>query len=167
MSPQHTSGRVADQNFGPQELLFRRIPNSHIEDGEISILAISCELRFQEAPPKCTSVVRSGYASSHLDCLHPDCADRRNLSATHSIWHLRVCDLPTDVMIDPLPPEPTPHWGLYPHHDPLPSCYAHSTICSDMKGQPKIAVCPPKSVRNAFRKWIAENLTASAVQPAG
>lgn len=161
MPPQDIEGRAADQDFAPEEQLFHRVPNTHIENGEINLLAISSELKFDEDPPNNSSFVRSKYAESYLDCLHPNCADTKDLSATHSIWHLVVGQLLKGQGIVPPTPEPILKWDLYPHHDPLPGCYAHSTLCSCRDDQQFVAVNPPKSVRKEFRRWIAENLIES------
>jgi hypothetical protein len=76
--------RPANQDFHPDELLYRRVPNTHVEDGEVSLLAISGELKFEE-DPKSTSTVRGAY-SAPLDCLHSDCANGEDVSRTH--WAL-------------------------------------------------------------------------------
>ena len=157
MPPQHTDGNPADQTFSPDELLFRRVPLSHIEEGELSLLAIRNELKFEKDPPECSSMLRSKYCLTFLDALHPDCA-REDCSTTHVVYFLRVGELVRGVVI--LPPEkvPTRSWDLYPYHDPLPTCYAHSTICSCEQSAQGVPVKPPQSVRDQFRRWLRDNL---------
>jgi len=155
--PQHTDGRIADQNFAADELLFRRVPNSHIEDGELNLLAISAGLQFEKDPPKCSSALRSKYCAHFSDALHPDCADDNECPKT-TVYFVRVSGLAKGMMISPPEKVSTGSWDLYPHHDPLPKCYAHSTICSCEQGAPHVPVKPPKSVREQFRKWLSENL---------
>jgi hypothetical protein len=55
---------------------------------------------------------------------------------------------------------------MYPHHDPLPLCYAHSTICCCNQDAPA-GTCaePPPSVRDEFRRWFAANLKPSEGAP--
>jgi hypothetical protein len=155
--PQHTDGRTADQTFAADELLFRRVPISHIEDGELSLLAIGNGLQFEKDPPKCSSVVRGKYCGHFSDALHPDCAEDKPCPNT-TVYFLRVGNLAKGMMIDPPEKVRTRSWDLYPHHDPLTRCYAHSTICSCEQREPNVPVKPPKSVREQFRKWLSENL---------
>jgi hypothetical protein len=157
VAPQHTDGRLPDQTFDADELLFRRVPFSHIEEGELSLLAIRNELKFEKNPPDCGSALRSKYCVAFTDALHSDCA-KEDCSKTHTVYFVRVSELAKGVAI--MPPErvPTGRWDLYPHHDPLPTCYAHSTICSCEQGTQGVPVKPPPSVRDEFRRWLRDNL---------
>jgi hypothetical protein len=155
--PQHTDGRIADQTFGADELLFRRVPNSHIEEGELNLLAIGNGFTFEKTPPNCSSAVRSKYCAHFSDALHPDCAEDRECPNT-KVYFLRVGHLAKGMMIKPTEKVPTGRWDLYPYHDPLPRCFAHSTICSCEQGAPNLPVRPPPSVRGQFRTWLSENL---------
>jgi hypothetical protein len=90
--PQRTDGRIADQTFAADEFLFRRVPNSHIEEGELSLLAIRNGFKFEKNPPDCSSVVRSKYCAHFSDALHPDCAENKECPDT-TVYFLRVGDL--------------------------------------------------------------------------
>jgi hypothetical protein len=155
--PQHADGNPADQTFTSDELLFRRVPLSHIEEGELSLLAIRDGLKFEKDPPDCSSVLRSKYCLTFLDALHPDCA-RKDCSTTHAVFFLRVGELVKGVAITPPERVPTRRWDLYPHHNPHPTCYAHSTICSCEQSTQGVPVKPPPSVRDEFRRWLRDNL---------
>jgi len=154
--PQHTDGRIADQNFAADELLFRRVPNSHIEEGELNLLAIRNGFKFEKNPPDCSSAVRSKYCAHFSDALHRDCAEEECPNTT--VYFLRVGDLAKGMMIKPTEKVPTGRWDLYPYHDPMPRCYAHSTICSCEQSALNVPVRPPTSVRDQFREWLWENL---------
>jgi len=155
--PQHTDGRFADQTFAADELLFRRVPMSHIEEGELSLLAITNGLKFEKNPPECTSVLRGKYCAHFSDALHLDCAEDKQCPDT-TVYFLLVGDLPKGIMIKPSEKVPTLSWDLYPYHNPLPKFYAHTTICSCEHSAPSVPVKPPPSVREQFRKWLWENL---------
>ena len=155
MPPQHTDWRIADQTFAADEFLFRRVPNSHIEEGELSLLAIRNGFKFEKNPPDCSSVVRSKYCAHFSDALHPDCAEDKECPNT-TVYFLRVGDLAKGIK--PAEKVPTGSWDLYPNHDPLPRSYAHSTICSCEQSALNVPVRPPTSVRDQFRKWLWENL---------
>jgi hypothetical protein len=101
VSPQAAEGRSENPTFAPEELLFRRVPYSHIEDGEVNALAIASETKFDPDPKKCTSVLRSAYTESFLDALRTDCAAGKDLSKTHTVMHVTVSDLPKGLEIDP------------------------------------------------------------------
>jgi hypothetical protein len=159
--PQDSAGKQPERVFAPNELLFRQVPHTHVEEGEVSPAAIKGETKFSEDPKDCTSVVRSGFAESYHDCLHPNCADDKDLSQTHTIWQVPVAELPHGLMIQPPPAGPVRQWDIYPHHDPRPLCYAHSTICCCAQDQPGRPIEPPKTVRNQFRAWFAETLVLS------
>lgn len=161
MSPQSAEGRGAIPAFAPEELLFRRVPYSHIEEGEVNALAIASETKFDPDPKKCTSVLRSAYTELPLDALHPDCAGGDDLSKTHTIRYVTVGELPKGLKIDPPPPDSALRWDTYAHHDPLPQCFAHSTICCCNQNEPGKAVEPPRSVRKQFREWFAAELKPS------
>ena len=157
MPPLHSEGRIADQIFAADELLFRRVPISHIENGELNLLAIGNGFKFEKSPPACTSVVRGKYCGHFSDALHPDCADDKECPDT-TVYFLRAGNLAKGIMIKPREKSPTRSWDLYPHHSPLPKCYAHSTICSCEQSAPNVPVKPPQSVRDQFREWLWENL---------
>lgn len=157
MPPLHTDGRFADQAFAADELLFRRVPISHIEEGELNLLAISNGLKFEKEPPECASVVRGKYCAHFSDALHPDCAEDKECPDT-TVYFLIVGNLPKGMMIKPPEKVPTRSWDLYPYHNPLPKCYAHTTICSCEQSAPSVPVKPPQSVREQFREWLRENL---------
>jgi hypothetical protein len=158
VSPLHTDGQAADQVFDADELLFRRVPISHIEDGELSILALrDAELKLERHPPDCTSVLRSKYCTHYTDVLHPDCAEK-DYSKTHAVHYWRVGDLAKGKMIYPLPNGSTRKWDLFPYHVPLPTCYAHSTICCCEQSTPGTTERPPQSLRPQFRDWFRSNL---------
>lgn len=157
MSPQHSDGRLADQNFDTDELLFRRVPNSHIEEGELNLLAIPKDFKFKKNPPECTSALRSKYCGHFSDALHVDCAEKDS-SDTHRVFFLRVAELAKGIIVEPPEPHPARKWDLYPYHDPYPNCFAHTTICSCEQGAPQQPVEPPPSVRGQFREWIWKNL---------
>lgn len=147
--------------FVPTELLFRQVPNTHIEEGEVSFFAIRKETKFSDDPAQCTSVVRSVFTATFLDAIHPNCAGNKVLSATHSIRHVQVANLPKGMKIHPEQQGDGRRWDMFPHHEPLPLCYAHSTICCCNQDAPGVSVCPPPSVRDDFRHWFAENLVPS------
>jgi hypothetical protein len=151
--------------FGPNELLFRQVPNTHIEEGEVNFLAIRANTKFSGNPAACTSVVRSAYTESFRDAIHPNCANGKDLSETHSVLHVRVADLPKGLRILPLQQGDALSWDMYPHHEPLPLCYAHSTICCCNQDAPDACVTPPSSVRDEFRRWFAANLVPSEDTP--
>jgi hypothetical protein len=155
--PQKTDGKLADQIFDADERLFRRVPISHIEDGELSLLAIRNGLKFETNPPKCTSVVRSKYCAHFSDALHPNCAEDKECPNT-TVYFLRVGDLAKGIRIEPPEKVSTGSWDLFPYHDPRPKCYAHSTICSCEQTAPRVPVKPPPSVRDQFREWLRQNL---------
>lgn len=161
MSPQAAEGRSENPTFAPEELLFRRVPYSHIEDGEVNALAIASETKFDPDPKKCTSVLRSAYTESFLDALHTDCAAGKDLSKTHTVMHVTVSDLPKGLEIDPPQKDSRLRWDMYADHNPLPLCYAHSTICCCNEKEPGKAVLPPPSVRKQFREWFAAELRPS------
>jgi hypothetical protein len=163
--PQDSAGRESTPIFAPNEFLFRQIPNTHIEEGEVNFLAIRADTKFSDNPARCTSVVRSAFTASFLDAIHPNCAGGKDLSATHSIRHVRVADLPTGLRIIPEQQGDNVRWRVYPHHDPLPLCYAHSTICCCNQDAPGICAEPPSSVRDEFRRWFAANLKPSEGVP--
>jgi hypothetical protein len=155
--PQHADGRCADQTFSSDELLFRRVPISHIEEGELNLLAIRNELKFENDPPKCSSVVRGKYCAHFSDALHPDCAQDKECPNT-TVYFLRVGGLVKGIKIRPPENAHTPSWELFPYHNPLTKCFAHSTICSCEHSSPRVPVKPPQSVRDQFREWLWENL---------
>jgi hypothetical protein len=157
--PLHIDGKAADQTFDADELLFRRVPKTHIEDGEVSILALpDSELKFEKHAPHCTSVVRSKYCVHYTDVLHPDCAGGRDYSATHAVCYWRVGDLANGKMIDPLPKGSAKKWDLFAYHDPLITCYAHTAICCCGQSTPNTPEKPPPSLRIQFRDWFRSNL---------
>lgn len=159
MSPLHNDGKAADQTFLQDELLFRRVPKTHIEDGELSILALpDSELRLEKHAPDCTSTVRSRYCTDYTDVLHPDCAAGTDYSATHAVWYWRVGDLAKGKMIDPPPKNFAKKWDLFAYHDPLTTCFAHTTICCCVQGTPGTPEKPPPSLRTQFRDWFRSNL---------
>jgi hypothetical protein len=151
--------------FAPNELLFRQVPNTHIEEGEVSFFAIRGNTKFSVNPSACTSVVRSAYTTSFHDAIHPNCADGKDLSATHSVRHVRVADLPKGLRILPIQQGDALRWDIFPHHEPLPLCYAHSTICCCNQNAPDVCVAPPPTVRDEFRRWFAANLVPSEDTP--
>lgn len=154
--------RVADQAFDADELLYRRVPLTHIEEGEVNVLAIRNGFKFDKDPPACSSVVRSKYCVHFSDVLHIDCAE--NLEQLNSAaYFLRVGDLAKGMKINPPEKVPTKSWDLFPHHNPLPKCYAHSTICSCEAPTPNVPVKPPASVRDQFRTWLSENLQSCSL----
>lgn len=161
MLPQESAGKDRVPFLAPDELLFRQVPNSHVEDGEVSIFAI--QSKFDTDPKKCISVVRSRYTNSPFDAMHPNCAGGKDLSQTHIIMYVQVGDLPKGLAIKPVPVGRVFRWDTYPHHDPLPLCYAHSTICCCNQDEPDRPVRPPQSVRTQFREWFAENLVSILV----
>jgi hypothetical protein len=163
--PQDSAGREPTPIFAPNEFLFRQVPNTHIEEGEVNFLAIRADTKFSDNPTRCTSVVRSAFTTSFLDAIHPNCAGGNDLSATHSIRHVRVADLPHGLRIVPEQQGDNVRWNMYPHHDPLPLCYAHSTICCCNQDAPSTCIAPPPSVRDEFRRWFAANLKPSEGAP--
>jgi hypothetical protein len=159
VAPQASTGKERVPEFGADELLFRQVPNTHIEEGEVNLLAIRSLTKVTADADACTSVVRSAFTESFLDAIHPNCADGKDLSQTHSIRFVRVADLPKGLTILPMPAGPVVlRWDMFPYHAPLPLCYAHSTICSCSQTEPGVAVTPPSSVREEFRRWFAVNL---------
>jgi len=158
--PQESGARGAVAFTDPEELLLRRVAKSHIEDGEVSLLAISRETSFHVDPQRCSSVLRSAFLESRFDAVRPNCAGGVDLAGSHTVMHVRVGSLPRGLQIRPLPPDSHERWDIYPHHDPQPLCYAHSTLCCSRQEHPNIAVVPPKSVRDQFREWLTEELTA-------
>jgi hypothetical protein len=164
--PQDSVGREPTPIFAPNEFLFRQVPNTHIEDnGEVSFFAIQTNTKFSDIPSRCTSVVRSAFTASFLDAIHPNCAGGKDLSATHSVRHVRVADLPRGLRIVPEQQGDNVRWNMYPHHVPLPLCYAHSTICCCNQDAPGMCAEPPPSVRAEFRRWFAANLRPSEGVP--
>ena len=161
MPPQALDGRQPVSQFAPDELLFRQVPNTHIEDGEVSFFAIRSDTKFSIDPAACTSVVRSAYTQTFRDAIHPNCAGGKNLEGTHSIRHVRVSDLPKGLSVIPMMADDMRRWNMYPHHAPLDLCYAHSTICCCDQAEPDACVVPPSSVRDEFRRWFAANLIPS------
>jgi hypothetical protein len=154
--PQHAGDKLADQTFDADELLFRRVAISHIEEGELSLLAIS-DARFEQNPPSSTSVLRSKYCTDFSDALHRDCNGGKECMDT-TVYSLRVGELAKGIQIEPPEKIRTRGWNLYPYHNPLPTCCAHSTICSCEQGALNVPVKPPPSVREQFRVWLRDHL---------
>jgi len=157
VSPQLRDGKPANQTFDTDELLFRRVAKTHIEDGEVSLLAISRGFKLTKSPPDCGSVLRSKYCSHFSDALHRDCNGGKECS-DFKVHFLSVGALANGFVVQPPEKPPIRAWDLFPYHDPLEKCYPHSTVCSCEQSQPGIAVEPPPSVRVQFRTWIRDNL---------
>jgi len=118
-------------------------------------------MKLDPDPQKCGSAVRSAYADSFADAIHPNCSGDKDLSNTHKIMHVSVSELPQGLEIDPPTGEDRIRWDIFPHHDPIPACFAHSTICCCTQDAPRVAVTPPKSVRKQFREQFAAALKPS------
>jgi hypothetical protein len=144
LPPLHSDGRVPDQIFEPQELLYRRVWPPHvISDNELNPAAVS----FRDDDP---SVVRSKYGSPS-DALHADCAENQDVGS-FDVYAVAA----SAVELSSICPNTRRVFAFKPVHAPLPACYAHSLIsCREPSQSSDQHVEPTRPVRNDFRAKFA------------
>lgn len=144
MAPLKRGELQADQAFGAEEKLYRRVPpNCLSPQGEV--LASNFRCSFENEAKKSPSVLRSKYASA-MDVLHRDCAGNQDVS-NHLVFYLVVAELPQGVESGT-----RQLYDFYPLHDPEDDCYAHSVIaCRKHDGPVDGYDKPTTQVRNKLK----------------
>jgi hypothetical protein len=141
----HQNGRVADQNFGPTESLFRRYPKQYLVDGK------PVPLTMQFAEHTGLSVNRGKY-SEPRDVVEPDCCDGQ-ARPDCVVLELRTAEVPQEIRTS----DGTNRRYHFPmKHVPRERCYAHSEIWCNQQGDIELPYeAPPKHVKEKFRAEIA------------
>lgn len=129
-------GRPVDPEFDPEELLYLRCLEEHVDDGRLLAAAIRVSNQ---------SVNRGKYSKPHWVLL-PD-------FSTWKIASLRVGDIP-EALSGP-PPVCVPYTFAV-EHDPLEDNYAHSEIRAYKEGVYKSRLKLKPSVRLEFRTRLVE-----------
>ncbi|MCH8253115.1 MAG: hypothetical protein IID36_11745 [Planctomycetes bacterium] len=137
-------GRPVDPEFDPEELLFLRCREDHIDNGRLNPLAIRVQNQ---------SVNRGKYSEPHW-VLFPD-------FLTWRVASLRVGDIP-EALSGP-PPICVPYTFAVEHH-PLDDNYAHSEIRARKNGIYKPRLNLTHSVKLEFRSRLVERARIIAHQ---
>jgi hypothetical protein len=143
--PQRNDGNAPDQDFPPEENLYRRYLREHFVNGE---------LRAQHFQLPEASVNRERYSDGPEDVLHQDCCGGEALEG-YGILGFTVAD------VEGVPWRPVHatndqrSFEFFPFHEPEPSCRPHTEIlCRDEATRQSVAK-PPKSVKEQFRIHLA------------
>lgn len=157
MAPQKTGDLAADQAFDNTERLYHRVPPDRPgPSGEIVPSDIRCE--YKKELKKCPSVVRGRYATPE-DALHPDCAKGRDVSK-FLLFYLVTGELPKGVEAGN-----GQLYDFYPHHDPEPTCYAHTLISCKRRESAEGEYDPPSTqVRNKLKSHFVAAFQKNRVE---
>jgi hypothetical protein len=148
----YCNNRVADQNFPPDELLFRRFPRNSLING----WPVPLNLPIEDTSG--ISVNRARY-SLPQDVLDPDCC--------HGKYRIDMVVL--EFAVGDLPKKVAAHdreFAFVPKHVPLECCYAHSEIWCNPQGdidQP--CERPSKTIRDLFRAELLSKIVSMGRTP--
>ena len=154
--PLSKSDVTPNEDFSPEELLYRRVRSCDLVGGELSPTSLN-SLSFSAGIGGAPSVLRSRI-SEPSDALHPDCCGGRELSG-YLVYSMQVQQIPGRIDSDG-----GDAYVFYPVHRPEPACGAHSVIASSLAGdaESKYAV-PPRNVRNKLRSQLVRVLTRTDI----
>ena len=126
------NGRPIDNNFSPEEYLYRRITAESLEsDGTLSKMAIKF--------PRC-SVNRGKYCEQPTDVLLPNYLH-------HGVASYLVGDIPSKLTFEQGTDRRVYKFGV--QHDPCENMYPHSHVCTDPEPVPKL-------IKSRFRILLVE-----------
>lgn len=148
----YSNGRMADQNFPLDELLFRRFPRGSLVNGWPTPLNIPME------EVSGISVNRARF-SLPQDVLEPDCCNGNHRTGM-VVLEFAVDDLPRTIAANDR------EYAFVPKHVPRECCYAHSEIWCNSEGnieQP--CERPSKTIRDLFRAELLSKIVSMGRTP--
>lgn len=135
----HACGRMDDQNFAPDERLYRRIREEDLVNGELP----STALQFNELSGH--SLNRGAY-SQPQDVLEPDCCSGQKRDGC-AVLQLAVHEVPTQIQ-----GQDDTIFKFRMKHVPYAECYAHSEIWCNRTGEiSEPYEMPARLIKNLFR----------------
>jgi hypothetical protein len=140
----HTNGRLPQQIFPPDELLYRRFLPGSIVNGVLAAVGF----KFEDHSGH--SFNRSSF-SIPTDVLEPDCCDGEHLV------ECKVLDVPVSAIPTEIGLSDDVIYKFRMKHVPSPCCYAHSELwCNKTGDVDQSYECPPKSIRTRLRALISQ-----------
>jgi hypothetical protein len=137
------SGRPEDQDFGPDELLYRRYLQSHWVAGHFS------DLGFRFSRESGQSVNRQRYSEPE-DVLF---LEGGAFDDDWGVLEFAVRDIPPR-----LPEQGFPAYIFFPKHVPLELNFAHSEVWCDLERRTGNYVEPPKTVKKLLRAKLSQRV---------
>jgi hypothetical protein len=138
--PRYKNGEATDQQFAPDELLYRRVKKEFVQGRQVLPSALAFPRQ---------SFNRQKYSETE-DVLHQDCCGGENRAGL-GVAECAVADLPSPLTADD---------GRVFHfcavHVPGDCCFAHSELHCLLNDQPIDE--PNKKIRERFRVSLAQRL---------